>query len=68
LSPERTEIHAKLVSLLEETSHKGGLEVNAVLHMLVATSLSGELLEFARHCTGFGPARMSVSSAQPQQP
>jgi hypothetical protein len=60
LSPQRAEIHEKLVSLLEETSYKGGLEVNAVLHLLVATSLSGELLEFARHCTEFGMGRICV--------
>lgn len=63
MSPQKAEIHEKLTSLLEETSQKGPLEFNAVLHMLVATSLNGELLEFARHCTQFGMCRLSASSS-----
>lgn len=59
MTPQKSEIHEKLNSLLEETSQKGPLEFHAVLHMLVATSLSGDLLEFARHCVEFGDVRLT---------
>ena len=59
---EEPQIPAKLQELLDETGTKGQIEMHVVLHMLAASYLGNQHMEFARYCSEFSMVNIQTRS------